>query len=95
MSVHIDRQILLTLLEGDEALLELLYDADLVPRDEESVLIQHAETVRVAHTLAHDLDVNWAGIEVILRMRTELVDTRRQLAALLELLRGATAPEPG
>ena len=41
---------------------------------------------RVVGTLIHELDVNWAGAEVILRMRSEIVATRRQVVELLALL---------
>jgi hypothetical protein len=37
-------------------------------------------------TLVHELDVNWAGAEVILRMRSQLVATQVQVTELLVLL---------
>ena len=46
--------------------------------------IEHA---RVAHVLLRDLDVNWAGVEVILRMRSELLVTRRTLAEFAKIVR--------
>jgi hypothetical protein len=83
-------QTLLALLEGDDELLEQLCEAGLVPRDEEELLPEHAETARVVCTLVRELEVNWAGVEIILRMRGELVETRRQVAELVVLLRDAS-----
>ena len=87
MSEPIARRILLALLEEDDDLLERLCEAGLVPREESSLRSEHAETARVVHTLVHELEVNWPGVEVILRMRAELVATRHQLRELAELIR--------
>jgi hypothetical protein len=35
----------------------------------------------------HELEVNWAGVEIVLHMRSQLVATRKQLAELAELVR--------
>ena len=44
------------------------------------------ERVRVADNLVHELDVNLAGVAVIVQMRETLADLRRQLeAAVVEL----------
>jgi hypothetical protein len=92
MTSRVARDILLELLEGDEELLGRLYEAGLVPRGEQTLAPEHAETARVVHTLAHELEVNWAGVEVIVRMRSELVATRRQVAELVEVLRRRKGP---
>ena len=85
--IPIARQVLLELLRGEEELLEQLCDAGLVPRDEAQLLPEHADTARLVGTLIHELEVNWPGVEVVLRMRAELLDTRRQVDELLRLLR--------
>lgn len=43
-----------------------------------------AERVRVVHLLTSDLDVNLAGVEVILHMRETMVAMQRQLQEILE-----------
>ncbi|HEX3597120.1 MAG TPA: hypothetical protein VHU80_18560 [Polyangiaceae bacterium] len=48
---------------------------------------QEIEHARVAHVLLRELEVNWAGVEVILRMRTELLVTRRHLAEIARAVR--------
>jgi hypothetical protein len=75
------------LLAGDQALYAQLCEAGLVPRQDEELALDHLETARVVRTLVHELEINWAGVEVVLHMRTELLATRRQLAELAELLR--------
>jgi hypothetical protein len=87
MSRNIQRATLLAILEGDDALLARVQDAGLVPADDEALLPEHAETARVVHTLVHELEVNWEGVEIILRIRRELVATRRQVGDLLGFLR--------
>ena len=81
------KQSLEVLLAGDRELYTQLCEAELVPLDEEALVPEHLEIVRVARTLVHELDVNWAGVEIVLRMRSQLVATRRQLDELAEILR--------
>jgi len=42
------------------------------------------DKLRVAKTLMEDMDVNLSGVEVILRMRQNIIDMRRQFDAILE-----------
>jgi hypothetical protein len=81
------RQRLMALLADDPALYDQLCDAGLVPREDTALVPDHLETARVVRTLVHELEINWAGVEVVLRMRTELLATRRQLVELAALLR--------
>jgi hypothetical protein len=87
MTERVLRQTLLALLEGDEALYEHMREAGFLPKDDAALAPEHCETARVVANLAHDLEVNWAGVEVIVRMRSELCATRRQVAELIEILR--------
>jgi hypothetical protein len=81
------RQSLELLLAGDSELYTQLCDAGLVPRDDSELAPEHLETARVVRTLVHELEVNWAGVEIVLHMRSQLVATRRQLDELAALLR--------
>jgi|GEM_PF-919666 len=83
------RESLELLLEGDRELYAQLCDAGFVPREDSALAPEHLETVRVARTLVHELEVNWAGVEVVLHMRTQLVATRRQVGELAEIVRRA------
>ncbi len=81
------REVILSVLQGDEALFDLMREEGLLPWDDEALVAEHAETARVVYTLVHELEVNWAGVEVILHMRDDLVTTRRQLAMLATRMR--------
>lgn len=87
MSERDRRATVLDLLGGSEELLAGLRDAGLVPEDDESLGPEHAETARVVYVLVQELGVNWEGVEIIVRLRGELVATRRQVADLLAFLR--------
>lgn len=82
---HIDLARLLTLLEDDREILEHLIETGVLERAEAYDVTQ-AELARVARTLVRDLEVNWAGVEIILRLRGEILDTRRQVTELLGFL---------
>lgn len=81
------RESLELLLEGDRELYAQLCDAGFVPREDRSLAPEHLETARVARMLVSELEVNWAGVEVALHMRAQLVATQQQLAELAELVR--------
>jgi hypothetical protein len=77
---------LLELLHHDTSLFEQLCAEGHLERASEHFTHEEAETARVVGTLIHELDVNWEGAEVILRMRAELVATQLQVTELLALL---------
>lgn len=84
---------LLELLHHDMQLFEQLCDDGHLERDAQHYTEEQAEMARVVGTLIHELDVNWAGAEVILRMRSEIVATRRQVVELLALLQARRLDE--
>ena len=75
------------LLDNDQALLETLRERGIIPVDDEGYEQHHCEDARVAHVLMRELDVNIEGVEIILRMRRELLETRQHVATLLITLR--------
>ncbi len=81
------KQTLEVLLAGDRELYVQLRESGLVPRDDAALAQEHLETARVVRTLVRELEVNWAGVEVVLQMRSQLVATRRQMGELAELVR--------
>ena len=83
------RESLERLLQGDRELYTQLCEAGFIPRDDSALAREHLETVRVAQTLVHELEVNWAGVEVVLHMRSQLVATRRQVSELADIVRRA------
>jgi hypothetical protein len=79
---------LIAFLDGDREVVEGLERAGfLVQRGTGVYSAEEIEHARVAHVLLRELDVNWAGVEVILRMRSELLVTRRTLAEVAKIVR--------
>ena len=77
---------LLVIVEDDREVVELLLEAGVLPAPlERDYSDDEAELVRVARVLVRELEVNVPGVEVILRMRAEILALRRQMT---EVLRG-------
>ena len=72
-------QHLLELVEGDNELIIRLVEEGLCERNDDIVTID-VDRVLLARTLWRDLDVDWSGIEIILRLRAELAEARKRLA---------------
>jgi hypothetical protein len=76
-------QHLLELVDGDDELIaRLVEEGEIVRRDDGDIVTVDVERVLVAHTLLRELEVDWNGVEVILRLREELVAARRRIAEL-------------
>jgi hypothetical protein len=95
MSTPNIRETLNRLLAGDRELYTQLCEAGLVPRDDSALAPEHLETARIVRTLVHELEVNWAGVEVVLHMRSQLVATRRQLVELAAIVRSQQSEKKG
>ncbi len=95
MTMRITRVQVLQALQGDEDLLGRLVELGFVEQRAEGYLPEEVERALVSYTLVRELDVNWEGVEVILRLREELLATRRQVARLLELMREPRPAAPG
>jgi hypothetical protein len=95
MTADIDWERLLALLDGDCEVCDELRSRDLLPARGDELQPTHVERARVARTLVRELEVNWAGVEIVLRMREELIATRTQVAEfVVELRRHAKEPPP-
>ena len=74
---------LLELVDGDDELIaRLVEEGEIVRRADGDIVTVDVERVLVARTLLRELEVDWNGIEVILRLREELVAARRRIAEL-------------
>ena len=73
---------LVELVGGDDELIVRLVDEGLIERRDDDRVLVDIDAVLVARTLWRDLDIEWPGIEVILRMRDELVHARRRIEEL-------------
>jgi hypothetical protein len=86
---ELSREDLVELLEGDGELLVLLVEYGILEEDTQGFGPELVETVLVSQTLVRELQINGPGVDVILRMRRQLLVTRRRLAEL------APQPDPG
>ncbi len=73
---------LLELVEGDRELIAELVEHGLIEATGDAGALVDVDHVLVARTLWRDLDVDWPGIEVILRLLDDLAAARRRIAAL-------------
>lgn len=73
---------LLELVEGDSALIEHLVEEGVIERREGDRVLVDVDVVLVARTLWRDLEIEWPGVEVILRLQRELAAARRRIAEL-------------
>jgi len=75
-------QHLVALVDGDTALIDMLVEEGEIERRGDDVAIVDLDRLLVARTLLRDLDVTWAGAEVILGLRAQLIAAQRRIAAL-------------
>jgi hypothetical protein len=78
--------VLLEMIGQDREVIELLRECDLVAAEADTFGGDEVEHALVARTLLRELDVNPPGVEIILRLRRELLATRRQVGDLLREL---------
>lgn len=71
---------LIEILEGDEELVVRLCEEGIVTERVEGYLPEEVARVLVCRTLVRELDVDVSALEIILRLREDLLETRQQLA---------------
>jgi hypothetical protein len=57
-----------------------------IQRFDDEVAIVDVDRVLIAQTLVRELEIDWPGVEVILRLQDELAAARRRIAALEAVL---------
>jgi CO/xanthine dehydrogenase Mo-binding subunit len=82
MSRRYSYQRLVELVGGDDELIARLVEEGEIQRFDDEVAIVNVDRVLIAQTLVRELEVDWAGVEVILRLQDELATARRRIAAL-------------
>ena len=75
-------QRLVDLVDGDGELIERLVEEGVIERREGDRVVVDVDRVLLCRTLWRELEIDWPGIEVILRLRDELDRARRQIAEL-------------
>jgi hypothetical protein len=82
-------QQLVELVDGDTELIVRLVEEGIIERRADDRALVDVDRVLVARTLLRDLEIEWPGIEVILRLRDELVRARSRVAELEAELAGS------
>jgi hypothetical protein len=82
MTTRIAYERLLEVVDGDQELIALLLEEGVLVATEEGFSAQDVDLVLCSLTLVRELDVNLAGVDIILRLRAELARARRKLAEL-------------
>ena len=90
MSARYTYQRLVDLVGGDEELIERLLEEGEIDRISDDMAIVNIDRVLVAQTLVRELEIDWAGVDVILRLQEELGAARRRIAQLEAELAEAT-----
>lgn len=84
---------LVELVDGDAELIGWLVDEGVIEQRDDDRVAVDVDSVLAARTL-RELDVDWSGIPIILRLRAELAAARRRIAEL-EADDSGRDPEPG
>jgi MerR family transcriptional regulator/heat shock protein HspR len=86
------RRRIVELLHVEEAFVEALEQEEVIQIDapveaEGEFSERMLERVRVADSLVRDLEVNLAGVAIIIRLREEMTDLRTKLGSALQAIR--------
>ena len=73
---------LLRLLEGDKELLHILNEVGIIDENASVFAADEVEVILISRTLVRELEINGPGVDVILRLRKQLLLTRKRLAEL-------------
>jgi hypothetical protein len=73
---------LVELVGGDHELIARLVEVGEIEQRDGDVAVVDVDRVLVAQTLVRELEVNWPGVEVILRLVRELAEARAHIAEL-------------
>jgi hypothetical protein len=84
-------QQLVELVDGDGELIARLVEEGIIERRADDRVLVDVDRVLVARTLWRDLAIEWPGIEVILRLRDDLVLARARVEELESTLARARA----
>jgi hypothetical protein len=81
-STRFTYQHLLDLVDGDRELIARLVEEGVIEQNDDAVAVVDLDSVLVARTLVRELDIDWPGVDVILRLLRELAEARRRIAEL-------------
>jgi len=73
---------LIELVDGDDELIARLLEDGEIERRDDAVVVVDVDRVLIARTLVRELEIDWPGVEVILRLLRELAEARARIAEL-------------
>ena len=73
---------LIDLVGGDHELIARLVEEGEIERREGDLVVVDVDRVLVARTLVRELEIDWPGVEVILRLLRELAEARQRISEL-------------
>jgi hypothetical protein len=79
---HVSLDTLIDLAGGDCELVTRLIDEGVIEQGEHGFAPEQVDRVLVSCTLIRELEVNLAGVDIILRLRAELANARKRLGEL-------------
>ena len=87
---------LLELLSDDREVVEILLAAGMLPEPlDRTYDDKEAELARLARVMIRDLEVNPAGVQVILGMHHQILSLRRQMVSVLSEIHPQTLEDRG
>jgi len=81
-STRLTYQHLIDLIGGDNELIARLVEEGEIERRDDAVVVVDVDRVLIARTLVRELEIDWPGVEVILRLLRELAEARQRIAEL-------------
>ncbi len=75
-------QRLVDLVGGDDELIARLVEEGEIERVDDDVALVNVDRVLIAQTLVRELEIDWPGVEVILRLQEELASARARIVEL-------------
>jgi hypothetical protein len=75
-------QRLVELVDGDDELIARLVEEGVIERRGSDRAVVDVDRVLIARTLLRDLELDWPGVELVLRLCDELAGARRRIAEL-------------
>ncbi len=73
---------LIEIVEGDRELVLVLVEKGLIEQDEHGFEAKDVDRALASRTLTREFNVNWPGVDIILRLREEIAHARRRIAEL-------------
>jgi hypothetical protein len=82
MSTRFTYQHLVELVGGDDELIARLVELGEIEQRDDGTAVVDLDRVLTTRTLVRELEIDWPGVEVILRLLGELAAARRRIAEL-------------